>query len=74
MYHLILCEKATGILLELDGKTRFLKTETNERPSLNFENIEDAENIANNLIIKNESLEIAIYDFNWSFIKTISKK
>jgi len=74
MYYLILCEKATGILLELDDKTRFLKNEKNERPSLNFENIEDAENKANNLISKDENLEVSIYDLNWSFIKKICKE
>jgi len=58
MYHLILCEKATGIVLEVDGKTKFLKTETNERPFLKFENIEKAKDEANNLINKNDSLEL----------------
>lgn len=74
MYHLILCEKATGIVLELDGKTKFLKTETSERPSLKFENIEKAKDEANNLINKNDSLEIVIYDSNWNFLKRIVKE
>ncbi|AWK02843.1 hypothetical protein HYN56_00890 [Flavobacterium crocinum] len=72
MYNLILCEKATGIILELDGKTRFLKSETNSRPFLSFEDIEDAENKANNLISKNDNLEIGMYDSNWNFIKSFS--
>ncbi|KAF2514260.1 hypothetical protein [Flavobacterium foetidum] len=72
MYNLVFCEKATGIILEIDGKTRFLKSETNSRPFLSFENIQEAESKANDLLIKNDNLEISIYDSNWNFIKRFS--
>lgn len=71
MYYIIMCEIATGIILELDGKTRFIKTETNIRPSLSFDNIKEAEEKANIFVLENHDLEIGIYDETWSFIKRV---
>ncbi|HEU0126846.1 MAG TPA: hypothetical protein VFQ56_11095 [Flavobacterium sp.] len=74
MYQIILCEKATGIVLELDGKTRYHAGENNKRPSFSFDNLLEAENKAYDLINVNSDLEIAIYDCNWEYIKTITKE
>jgi len=73
MYYIIICEKATGIILELDGKTRFIKTDTNTRPSISFDNISEAEDKAHILVMENDNLEIGIYDATWSFIKRVIK-
>lgn len=74
MYYLIMCEIATGIILELDGKTRFLKTDTNVRPSISFDTLKEAEERAKFLVFENYDLEIGIYDDTWSFIKRIIKE
>lgn len=71
MYYIIFCEKETGIILELDGKTRFVKTENNSRPYISFENLQEAEERANILVSEKQYLEIGIYDDTWEFIKRI---
>ena len=72
MYHIIICEKTTGIVLELDRKTHFNKTNTNIRPSINFSTLEKAEGKAVSLVKNANDIEIVIYDENWSFIKLIA--
>lgn len=74
MYYIILCEIATGIILELDGKTRFLKTETNSQPYITFENLKEAEDKANIFVLENQDLEIAIYDHAWELKKRVTKE
>ncbi|MGU3376135.1 hypothetical protein [Chryseobacterium sp. M5A1_1a] len=74
MYYVILCEASTGILLELDAKTKFIKTEVNTRPYLIFDSLDKAEKKAFELIDDNNNLEVGIYDSEWSFIKRCSFK
>ncbi|SHF74581.1 hypothetical protein [Flavobacterium defluvii] len=74
MYYIILCEIATGIVLELDGKTRFVETDADNLPHISFENLKKAEERADMLVLENQDLEIAIYDENWKFIKRVTKK
>ncbi|GAA3780570.1 hypothetical protein [Flavobacterium ginsengiterrae] len=70
MYRIILCEKATGIVLELDGKTRFSNNDTNSPlPSMTFNTIEEAEDMAAALIKENSTLEIGIYKNDETFVK-----
>lgn len=74
MYQIILCEKATGIVLELDGKTRYQAGTNNTHPSFSFDNLLKAENKAYDLVNANTDLEIGIYDGNWEFVKRITKE
>lgn len=70
MYQIILCEKATGIILELDGKTRYQAIEENMCPTLSFETLKEAEEKAHDLLKSNIDLEITI-NSNGEFIKRI---
>ena len=72
MYHIVICERSTGIVLELDFKTRFNSTENKkEYPRINFESIDIAELKALEIINYYNHLEVSIYSNDKEFIKRV---
>lgn len=72
MYHIVICEHATGIVLELDGKTRFKDlVKKSDYPCMTFSDLERAEKKASEIVNANHSLEVSIYTESKECIKTI---
>jgi len=76
MYFIFVCEYRTGIILELDFKTRFNDFDGKGNiPKLLFRDLESAENKAMEIIIGNNELEVTIgSDNDSSFSKILTYK
>lgn len=75
MYHIVICEYKTGIVLEIDCKTRFNDLERNGNyPSIPFLDLDSAEQEALNMIKNNKDLEVSIYKETNIFIKRLNYK
>lgn len=75
MYHIVICENNTGIVLEIDGKTRFNDFEKKGNyPSISFLDLDSAEEEALDIINKNNNLEVSIYTENKEFVKRLNFK
>ncbi|ABQ03209.1 MULTISPECIES: hypothetical protein [Flavobacterium] len=72
MYQIILCEKATGIILELDGKTRYSYDGINDFPPTFFASLEEAEDKADALLKENNTIEIQICNTDGSRVKIMA--
>lgn len=65
MYFIVICEYRTGIILELDCKTRFNDFDGQGNiPRLPFFDLESAERKAVELIKRNNELEVTIVSEN----------
>ncbi|WDF65355.1 hypothetical protein [Flavobacterium sp. KACC 22763] len=76
MYFIMICEYRTGIILELDCKTRFNDFDGQGNiPRLSFFDLESAEKKAVELIKSNNELEVSIVSENdVAFSKRLSYK
>jgi hypothetical protein len=73
MYHIVICEYSTGIVLEIDGKTRFNNLERNGNyPSISFLDLDSAEEEALNIIKNKKHLEVSIYKDTKEFVKRLN--
>ena len=72
-HYRLLCEVATGIVLNTDGETRFQNHYgTTELPYIEAKSLEEAQYWAMDMLIMYPGVEVTIYDEEKNYINTIS--
>ncbi|MCB2410537.1 hypothetical protein [Hymenobacter lucidus] len=70
-HYLMLCEVATGIVMNPDGQTRFLNfTGAMEVPYIKVDSLSRAVNLALGIIIMYPKLEVTIYDEQKKYVQS----
>ena len=73
-YYLLLCERATGIILQPDCATRFQRMDdTTELPYVPVASLEDAESRARGIAIMYPEVEVSLWDEQKNYIKEGSR-